>query len=477
MRNESLAGLARGTYCIVEVGSDWVKVAKVRNGTVELVAAAEFDAVKGDGSDVLRTLVGEHRLTGLPSVALVPRQSVNIRMLELPSQDVSEIRDMVDLQATKQTPYSREEVLLDYSAAASDRPGYTHAVLVIVQRSVLRHRYYMLEEAGLRLVQMSVSSEALVNWTRLAVPAPEGVVAVLNVDSGSSEVAIVGPSGLLFSRGIQTGADDLAGGEAGVSDRLVEEVKRGMDVVRGEVRDLAIGRLVVTGAVRPDGGILERLSEVLGVPCLHRESLSVARGMTSGAVQPSTARFSLAALAGAASSPSQLSFNLIPESVLARQTVTVRGRQLAGMVALLIACLVLASLSFMVRYVAGRERLRSLEEAFEARRPAAERTERRREVIEVVQRRQAGRALPLEMLREITQVVAQGVSLDAVDVNKAQGLLAIAGTAQSMKDIRGIVSGLEQSPLFCNVREGNATTLDKSQRYRFQLVASLEAFK
>lgn len=474
MRSDTQPGLAGGPFCAVEVGSEWVKVAKVRHGAVESVAAATFDSVKGDGSAVLRALVEENGFAGLPSVALVPRQSVNIRMLDLPSQEAAEIRDMVDLQATKQTPYTRDEVLVDYRAAASDRPGYTHVVLVIVQRSVLRHRYYMLEEAGLRIAQVSVSSDALLNWTRLAVPAAEGTVAVLDVDAGSSEIAIVGPAGLLFSRGISTGADHLAAGEPQFVERLVEEVKRGMDVVRGEVRDLAIGKLVLTGAVPADGRLAERLSQVLELPCVRRESLSVVGGAPAKVTGPSDRRFSLTAIAGAAASPADLAFNLIPESVLARRIVAVRGRQLATMAALVIAAMVLCSLAVMVRYEADSYRLRGLKAVLNSRKPAVERTERRQEVIEVVRRRQSMRGTPLAMLRDISRVVPQGVALESVDINSAQRQVTVAGTAPSMKDVRGMVGSLEQSGLFHDVREGNATTMDKSQRYRFQLVASTE---
>lgn len=474
MSSDALGFLPRGPFCVVEVGNDWIKVAKVRHGTVESVAAAPFDPVKGDGSAALRTLVAGHGYAGLPAVALVPRQSVNIRMVELPSQDAAEIRDMVDLQATKQTPYTRDEVLVDYRASTSDRHGYTHVTLVIVQRSVLRHRYYLIEEAGLRLVQVSVSSEALLNWTRLAVPASEGTVAVLDVDSACSEVAIVGRAGLIFSRGIQTGSDNLIADPAGSAARLAGEVRRGIDVVRAEVRDLAIGRLVVTGAVPGEGGFVESLSQELGIPCVHRESLAVLRGPLAQVSGPAGRRFSVTAIAGAAAAPAELSFNLIPESVLARATVTARGRQLATMAALILATMVLASLAAMVRHTVASSRLARVEGELSAMKPAVVRTERRREIVEVVRRRQEGRNVPLEVLREVTRAVPQGVSLESVDVSKSQPAVTVAGTAPSIRDIRTMVGNLEQSPFLRDVREGNATTLDKAQRYRFQLVASAE---
>lgn len=474
MRSKTLAGLARGPFCVVEVGSEWVKVAKIRNGVVEVVAASTFDPVKGDGSSALKLLASENKFTGLPALALVPRQAVNIRMLDLPSQDKAEIRDMVDLQATKQTPYTREEVLVDYRAAASDRPGYTHVVLAIVQRSVLRHRYYLIEEAGMKLAQVSVSSEALLNWVRLAVPAAEGTVAVLDVDAGCSEIAIVGPSGLLFSRGILTGADHIAGGDSKSVDRLVDEVRRGIDVVRGEVRDLAIGKLVVTGAVQGDGALAERLSQVLEIPCVRRESMSVLPDPPARVAGPAGRPFSMTAVAGAAASPSDLALNLIPESVLARQTVVVRGRQLAAMASLAMAAMVLGSLAAMVHYQASRHRLTGIEAVLEGQKPAVVRTERRQEIIEVVRQRQAGRSDPLRVLRDINVVVPQGVVLESVDINRAQGQVTVAGTAPSIKDIRGMVGSMEQTALLRDVKEGNATTLDKSQRYRFQIVAGVE---
>jgi hypothetical protein len=42
VRSDALTGLARGPFCVVEVGNEWVKVAKVRHGVVESVAAAPW---------------------------------------------------------------------------------------------------------------------------------------------------------------------------------------------------------------------------------------------------------------------------------------------------------------------------------------------------------------------------------------------------------------------------------------------------
>jgi Tfp pilus assembly protein PilN len=136
---------------------------------------------------------------------------------------------------------------------------------------------------------------------------------------------------------------------------------------------------------------------------------------------------------------------------------------------------VLGSMAATVRYVAQQRRWEDLKARADARHADVQQTERRQEIAQVVARRQAMRAGPIELLREIHRLAPESVALDLVDVNAEQDQVSVNGTAVSIKDIRGFVGNLEQSSLIRDVKEGNATTLDaKSQRYRFQLAAQIE---
>jgi len=464
-------------FGVIELGNEWIKVARVRRASrgavIEAAGAAPHDLVAGDAPAVLGLLVREHKLAELPIYGLLPRQAVNIRILELPSRDPKEIADMVDLQSTKLTPYTREEALVDYRATPSERAGYTRALLLIVQRSVLRHRYSLLEEAGLRVNQFSVCSEALCNWSRVTLGDLDPAAVVVDIDATGSEVAVVDRCGLRFSRGVLVGAEQLAGG-CGARERLIEEVRRGIDIVKGEVHELTIGRVVLTGAAGVPRDLGADLAKALGIACERQESLTAVKADAQGA--EAAQRVSLTSLAGVALAPAELAFSLVPESAVARMTLSSRAAQLATLAALLMAVLVLGSMAATVRYVSRQRRWDEMKQKLDSRQADVQQTERRQELAQTVARRERVRGGVLALIHEVHRLVPEAaVALDQVDVNAGQDQVSVSGSAASMKDIRGFVGSLEQSALLRDVKEGNATTLDsKTQRYRFQLTAQIE---
>jgi len=153
------------TTVLVEVGSEWLKIiqAEPRRGGVG-ISKIHLEKVSGTSraiADQVKTALRKGRFAKAPVIACLPRQMMTVRMLELPSTDHEEIGDMVDLQIGKQTPYSRDEIAFDYRVAGSGRNGYTRVMLAIVQRSTIRDRYYILEEAGVNVERMTVSGRLL----------------------------------------------------------------------------------------------------------------------------------------------------------------------------------------------------------------------------------------------------------------------------------------------------------------------------
>ena len=151
-----------GPSVIVEIGNDWLKMmqsAPSRGGVaVSKLCVENFGSSGADLAKLISRSIKQYKFSRMPVIACLPRQAVNLRMLELPSTDPHEIADMVDLQVGKQTPYSKDEIVSDYKILGSGRSGYSRVMLVIVQRGVLRQRFSVLEEAGVEVQRMSVSS-------------------------------------------------------------------------------------------------------------------------------------------------------------------------------------------------------------------------------------------------------------------------------------------------------------------------------
>ena len=196
MNSEQKTSRSGRPVVVVEIGSDWFKIIQAESSrtglTLSRVHVEKFGAV---GSVLARGIAGaykKHRFARIPVLACLPRQMANIRVIDLPSTQPAEITDMVDLQAAKQTPYSREEIVFDYRIVGGGREGYTRVMLAIVQRSVLRQRFSLLEEAGLEVEGMSISSEGVFNWARREVaPTDSDTVAILDVDSFYADFIVI----------------------------------------------------------------------------------------------------------------------------------------------------------------------------------------------------------------------------------------------------------------------------------------------
>ena len=117
----------RKQVVLVEIGSEWLKIVQVEAaGKALAITKLHLERFESVGADLTRAIaaaVRQHKFANIPVISCLPRQSVNIRMLDLPSTEPSEIADMVDLQATKQTPYSKDEVLCDHRILGSNRAG------------------------------------------------------------------------------------------------------------------------------------------------------------------------------------------------------------------------------------------------------------------------------------------------------------------------------------------------------------------
>jgi Tfp pilus assembly PilM family ATPase/Tfp pilus assembly protein PilN len=465
---------------LVEIGNDWFKIvhAVPQRGGVAFARAhlQRFETLDASVARGIADAFARLKMPRMPVVACLPRQMVNVRMLELPSTAPAEIADMVDLQVGKQTPYSKDEIVSDYRVVTSRRSGYSRVALAIVQRSVLAQRYHVLEEAGLDVGAMSVSSEGVLAWFRAAVPG-DGVAAVLDVDSFYADLSVVGDGELLFTRSILVGANQLFADPARWREKLAEEVRQSFQIFEGEMPGVRAAKLVVTGAgVRVDG-LAEHLGRQLGLPAGAVDSLACLAQTPSQPDRPEgeSRAVSMTALAGIALAPDALQLNLVPDSVRLRKGLELKARSLAWLGILIMAALLSASLLANLRVFLLRERLREVGEQARRSAPAAEQVLNMGRMVEMVEERRDPRAAAVSLLQDVGGRIPQNVLLDSLDMSLEKSQVALGGTAAQRRDISQLIKNLEGSPLLENVHEGGSTTMDsKTRKYRFQIVCALQ---
>ena len=94
-----------------------------------------------DISRVIRTIFNEHKLNPRTILNVLPSNLAITKNIEIPSRDHQEIREIVNLQAGRHTPYSREEIIVDYLDVGTYRHNYTKVLLVIVAKNIIKNIY------------------------------------------------------------------------------------------------------------------------------------------------------------------------------------------------------------------------------------------------------------------------------------------------------------------------------------------------
>jgi hypothetical protein len=183
---------------------------------------------------------------------------------------------------------------------------------------------------------------------------------------------------------------------------------------------------------------------------------------------------SLTPLIGMGLAPDELRLNLVPDSVRIRRNLVGKAKRLAVLGTLLMAALLSLSLFATTTLYLRKACLAGLRAELERNRPAAERIERAKELLAMVDRRGDWRFGVLNLMASIHDLTAD-VALDGFEFSADKAQVLIEGSAATMKEVSALKQRLEQTPVFKDVLDARATVKEeKTERYRFQVVCTLE---
>ena len=472
----------RKQVVLIEIGSEWLKIAQFdKSGSGLILSKLHLEKFESVGSDLTRMIASAYKkrkFAKIPVIACLPRKVVNVRMVDLPSNEVDEIEDMVELQVQKLTPYSKAEILSDYVIMSANKSGYAQIMLVIVQRSILRQRYATIEAAGLQVEKMSLSSEGILSWGNSSGSGSKGADIVLDIGATNSELAVVSDGKLVFTRGIMMGADLLKEDFEQNKEQFLQGVKRSIEMLHSESAGVVPSSMILSGA--KVGSLEEYLSDNLDLPVKTIDGLSLVkkRPATLDLENDEYSSVSITALVGAALAPDSLQFDLMPDVVRMRKDMVARSSRLAVFVMMMMAALVACSLFAVTKVSLIKKRHSLLRDKYEVTLPATKNVERMRDLIKLVHDRDNPRYAIISIIDHLYDLSKGDLNFKAVDLDRSTKKVTLAGTAGQSSDIRTLVNALDQSPYFEKVKETGATVMDRrTGRYKFEISCLLEKAK
>ena len=125
-------------------------------------AAATLPLQNKDSSQcaqALKQLLAKLNIHTPWAIVSFSRARTTSRLLNLPATDLAELRNMVGFQALKLVPFSKDEMVLDFTPIAKSQEGYTWVTVVMVPKKEMDRLLEILNQAGLIPLSLRLNTQ------------------------------------------------------------------------------------------------------------------------------------------------------------------------------------------------------------------------------------------------------------------------------------------------------------------------------
>jgi len=431
-----------------------IRVSPIKSEVVKILHQNISGLNDDNISELLETFFVQLKLKSLEIVSVIPSHLVITKNIEVPSTDHREIREIINLQAGRHTPYSREEIIVDCIEIGTYKHNYTKILLVIVARSAIKRQIDILNKAGLRSEKVFLSPEGIA-WSIsniLKLATEELPVAVAHIDEGLTDFSIVFKNKVIFIRSVPIGTQHLATERERYQIRFGEEIKRSLEAYHSEDIEKNPHMLVLTGAVEELKYLGSVLESILNLPVKVMPYFNSLVASDEASKTASTAtRLSFLNVIAPLLAWSQLQVNLVPEEIKLKKIVEERGRNLIKTGILILILFVLLFSVFVSKVYFKTAYLNKLNKKYETLNQEVQELQKDFNKSAQIKNYLANRGYSLEVLAELYSIIPADLELNDIRFDE-QGKFTIRGVAESMSIVFSFVENMEKSKYFKEVR-------------------------
>lgn len=208
-------------------------------------------------SQAIKSAMSSGGITATQVVASLPRRFVTLKNARLPHAEPEHIRGMVQFEAQQYIPFPIEDVVLDHQVVSDETDEMTTVMIAAARRTLVEEFLSAFDKAGIEVTRLSVSSLALAeHGASSTLP-----LALIDVDAGEMDVAVVSAGRPLFTRAASLGEDgDID------PQRLAAEIARSLSAYQNEFRAFPLSKVLVAAAPAALAQMEAALGSFLEVP-------------------------------------------------------------------------------------------------------------------------------------------------------------------------------------------------------------------
>jgi len=470
---------------VIEIGNDWLKITENSPSSsgrcITKLYFMKLARIKESMAEAISKVFTDLKLNKQSVIICIPRHLVTVRILELPSIDPKEISDMINLQIGKQTPYSKEEIISAHRIIDTRREGYSKVMLVIARRNLISERVKVLQEAGIEVEKVVVSSESVYNWFGISyvpeVKLDSQTFILIDIDSNYSDFIIIHKGKFVFSRNILIGANHLLEGQKKWQDKFIEELKHSIELYQSEERDTKIVKIFLSGAARCISDLDSSLSARLDLPVETTDpikNIQIREDIT--VLKEEDFRFvSISGLLGASIKHKGLELDLTPTEVRVQKLMEEKRKHLTLMGILFTSIVMMVSLLLLINIYSKNAYLAQLKEKISKIENEANKVEKMRLQIALIEKRLDAKGSSINILNEIYKLTPRQIYFTNIDIEEKKQVV-LRGRAFAMSDVFKFITVLENSPYFKGAKTTYATTKrEKDTEYAdFEIMCTCE---
>lgn len=464
---------------IVDIGNNWLKFIYgqyiKKNFTLEMSRFIPLAEIKESIYEYITKIVKETKSKNLSVIACIPRNLVTVRFVDLPSHDPQEVKNMLLFQIGKHTPYSKDEIIFDYSLIDKIDSGYTKVMMVIARKNVIHERIEELEKAGLIVEKVVLTSEAIYRWFSNSPARQEDNFAILDIDASYSDFIVVRRGKFVFTRHILIGANQLISDLPTWQDKFLEECNNCISLYQNQERNYNIPKMLLSGSCCKNREIKNIITSNVSVSleiCDYPMDIQVK--LDSGYPEnfKDIKAISYTAILGAAGCKDSLDINLTPSHIEVSQDIRQRSQYLTITGILIIAFVMLVSVFIGLIVLQKNSYLNRLKTTITKLKNQAQEVEKMRYAINLVESRLDSKGSSLDLLREIYRLTPETIYFTNITLVEKDHM-TLKGRALAMSDVFKFITTLENSKELENVKAVSTTNRkEKDQEYsEFEIVA------
>jgi Tfp pilus assembly PilM family ATPase len=451
----------------IEIGAAALKLVCFKPGAKEVAGIAARD-IKGLSDDeIVKALAAAFKELGCrnPSVALiVPSPIVISKNIEVPSVDSRELREIINLQAARHTPFSREEIIIDYIPIGTYKQNYTKILLLIVTSAAIKKQIMLLEKAGIRAEKVLLCQEGLGFFAGKAAKAEAGIpYGFLHIDDSSTDFSALVRNKVLFIRSIPIGRQQLAAEKEKAVGKFVEEVRRSLETYHTECIDKDIQALFCAGALDELEHIDLALAAETNLPVTaipYWNSFALSAKVRS---QLASQHVSFLDVLAPLEAFSECKVDLLPDEIRLKRLLRERGMDLFTGGILLLSTLVLLLFIALGRLYFKNEYLKALEARFRTLAGDARAVEDVFQQNSLIRSYLASRGVSVKVLGELHELTPVNIGLSDIRFDR-EGKFTVRGTSDSMSTVFAFVDQMEKSKVFRDVKTKYTTKRQEGKK-------------